>query len=234
MLNYLSLVASKESCIVQHRFEVADELECIGSKLRRVPERLTSTSAVASMRDDTPCCLLCLKSRDDSLHHADIPCLCPFRTLSSCHKTSSFVRFTDDFDRPALCPFDDTPPPTVISPRPARTGWFGVCSPGECPVPGVGPLELSQTRDTCSSRMLWALSSVSLSVITERSSIVVNDSPSTAVVFTAHELGIDERTDASSTWLVSLSYNIKLIELRLYVPLDTRQIILETFPKPIS
>jgi len=120
--NYLSLVASWESCIAQHRFEVADELECVGSKPRRVPERLVSTSAVPSTRDDTPCCLLCRKSRDESLQIPDIPCLCPFRTLSSCHKRSSFVRLDDDFDVPLMCAFDDTPPPTVIIPRPARTG----------------------------------------------------------------------------------------------------------------
>jgi len=49
--------------------------------------------------------------------------------------------------------------------------------------------------------------------MTERSSIVVNDKPSTAVVFTAHALGTDERTDASSTWLVSLSYNTKTLSV---------------------
>ena len=213
-ISYLSLVASEESCIVPHTFEVADEVEiCAGSTLRRTPARLVSMSTVGvtvlSIREDTPCCLLCRASRDDSLHNADPPWpRCPWRTLSSCHERSSFDRFTHNFDVPLLCPFDDTPPLAAITPRPATAGRLGVCNPGECTTPGVGPSELSQTRDTCSSRMLCALSS-SLSVITDRRSIVVNGYPSTAVVFRAHALGIDERTDASSTWLASLSYNPK-------------------------
>jgi len=211
---YLSFVASEESCMVPQTLEVADELPCAGSKLRRVPARLVSTSTTApkvpSMREDRPCCLLCRKSRDESLHNADVACLCPWRTLSSWPERSSFVRFTEDFEWPPLWPLDDSPPPALITPRPPTTWRLGVCNPGECSVPGVGPLELSQTRDTCSSRILCALSSVSLSVITERSSIEVNGKPSTAVVLRAHALGIEERTDTSSTWLASLSYNAKI------------------------